>query len=298
MRQDKDEEALQFMAKAVGSESKNHMAHFYYAELLQRMAISGADGDRRQRLQLMRTHLKKSIDLAPDFTAAYRWLGYVALSLNEELADTETALGKALKVAPGNEDLRFTLAEVMALNKKEAAARVLLTSIRNTTTDEVMRTRSSNLIEKINARLESAAAMRDYEERRKAAGLAEETALSTGSTDEGPPTVTRNTNAPSEPGSRVFVAESPQQSKGPQVEGYLTLIDCSKGMDLQVRVGNGIVRLHTETPSSIDFVSYVTEVKDSIGCGPVKPERHVVITYKRSTDPAFLGIPLIVEFKP
>src|SRR6185503_2145792 len=58
MRQDKDEEALQFLAKAVGAESKNHMAHFYYAELLQRMATKGADEDRRQRLQLMRTHLK------------------------------------------------------------------------------------------------------------------------------------------------------------------------------------------------------------------------------------------------
>ena len=83
-------------------------------------------------------------------------MGYVALSLNEEIAETENALGKALKVAPGDEDLRFTLAEVMAANKKEAAARVLLTSLQNTSTDEVMRARASSLLQNINARIESA----------------------------------------------------------------------------------------------------------------------------------------------
>jgi hypothetical protein len=70
-----------------------------------------------------------------------------------------------------------------------------------------------------------------------------------------------------------------------------------KGLTLQVRGGNGFVRLHTETPSKIDFISYVANVKDAIECGPVKPELMVVITYRRASDPSFLGEPLVVEFR-
>jgi tetratricopeptide (TPR) repeat protein len=294
LQQDKDEEALQFLSKAVQADTQNPMAHFYYAELLQRLALKDADSDRNERLHLMRTHLKKSIELAPDFVEAYRWLGYVALSLQEELSETETALGQALKASPGNEDLRLTLAEVMADDKKEAAARVLLTNLRNATASEVIRARATNLIERINARIESAAAMREYEERRKAAGLPPL------ATDDAAPRISRSPNASTTtaPDSTVTVTSLPNQSKGPQVEGYLTMIDCTKGMSLLVRVGSGTVQLHTDTPSQIDFVSYVTSVKEEIACGPVKPELHVVITYKRSTDPAFLGEPVVVEFRP
>jgi tetratricopeptide (TPR) repeat protein len=292
LQQDKDEEALQFLSKAVQTDTQNPLAHYYYAELLQRLA-SKDDSNRKERLQLMRTHLKKSIELAPDFIEAYRWLGYVALSLQEELSETETALGQALKSSPGNEDLRLTLAEIMANNKKEAAARVLVTNVRNAATNEAIRSRATSLLERINARIESEAAMRDYEERRKAAGLPSLAA------DDASPRISRspNASATTTPDSTVTVASLPNQSKGPQIEGYLTMIDCTNGMNLHVRVGNGSVQLHTNTPSQIDFVSYVTSVKGEIGCGPVKPELHVIITYKRSADPAFLGEPLIVEFR-
>jgi len=77
----------------------------------------------------------------------------------------------------------------------------------------------------------------------------------------------------------------------------LTLVDCSHGMTLSVRLDNRIVKLHAENPSKIDFVSYTNSVKGGIGCGPVNPELHVVVVYRRSTDPAFLGEPLAVEFR-
>ena len=85
---------------------------------------------------------------------------------------------------------------------------------------------------------------------------------------------------------------------GLQVEGFLTLIDCAKGMDLHVRTDRGIVLLHSDMPSRINFVSYVSTVKDSIVCGAVTPELHVIVVYKRTTDPAYLGEPLAVEFRP
>jgi hypothetical protein len=83
---------------------------------------------------------------------------------------------------------------------------------------------------------------------------------------------------------------------GLHVEGMLTLVDCARGLTLSVRVGNAILKLHTETPSKVEFSSFVADVKDHVPCGPVKPERAVAITYKRSQDQAYLGEPLLVEF--
>ena len=65
---------------------------------------------------------------------------------------------------------------------------------------------------------------------------------------------------------------------------------------MRVRVGNGIVELHTNTPEKVEFMSSVATVKDLIACGVQKPEPAVVITYKRSTDPRFLGEPFHVDF--
>lgn len=76
----------------------------------------------------------------------------------------------------------------------------------------------------------------------------------------------------------------------------MTLIDCSRGVTLRVQVGNGIVQLHTADPSTIEFNSNVAAVKDSIACGPVSPPVAVTITYKRTTDPQYLGEPLRVLF--
>ena len=51
-------------------------------------------------------------------------------------------------------------------------------------------------------------------------------------------------------------------------------------------------------PSRIDFVSHAPTIKDSVVWGPVDLPLHAVIVYQRSTDAAYLGDPLVVEFSP
>jgi len=67
-------------------------------------------------------------------------------------------------------------------------------------------------------------------------------------------------------------------------------------MTMRLRVGNGIVELHSDTPEKIEFMSYVAGVSGSIACGSQKPEPPVRITYKRGPDARFLGEPLRVDF--
>ena len=74
------------------------------------------------------------------------------------------------------------------------------------------------------------------------------------------------------------------------------MIDCSRGVTLQLRVGNGTVRLHTDDPQAIEFNSNIAAVKDSVACGPLNPEVAVVVNYRRTGDPQYLGEPTHVTF--
>src|SRR5262249_33612116 len=127
------------------------------------------------------------------------------------------------------------------------------------------------------------------------------TAQGNASTDADPITNAADTGAPrlrrlTDPGpSPVPVPGAPRQT-GPQVEGLLTFIDCSKGMTLRIQIGNGIVQLHSDNSSSVDFTSDVPSIKDSTGCGPLNPPAAVTVSYRRSADPAFLGEPIRVLF--
>jgi hypothetical protein len=141
--------------------------------------------------------------------------------------------------------------------------------------------------------------MRDYEARKAEAEIQSPDVVRPRviTTDE-PPKIARTTAAEPAQGPSVDTSALRPKRKveGPQVEGFLTMMDCTRGLTLHVRIGNGNVRLHTADPSKVEFTSYVTSVTEGIECGPVKPELRVLITYRRSNDPSILGEPLLVEF--
>ncbi len=306
MRQGHRDEALKFLETGVENDSRNHMAHYYFAFMLQENAQQ-AGGDRRASLERARTHIKKSIELTPNFFEGYNLLGYVSLMLQDQLEETETILKNAVNLAPGRQHLRLRLAEVMAMNGETQAARVVVYGLKNSA-DEEIRMQAEGLISSFDARLENERALREYEERRKALA-AEEAARPAGATpqpvtaqpsptSDEPPKIARNESA-NRFDNFVYETANPQP-KGPsglQMEGLLVSIDCSRGMTIRVRAGNVIVELHSNTPEKVEFVSSVATVKDSIACGIQKGEPAVVITYKRNTsDPRFLGEPLHVDF--
>jgi hypothetical protein len=75
------------------------------------------------------------------------------------------------------------------------------------------------------------------------------------------------------------------------------MLDCSNGMSLWISSGGQVVRLHTDEPSKLEFVSYTAGVTDSIACGPTAPPGiPVVVTYKAQNSGDFQGVPQVVEF--
>jgi len=231
LRQDREDEALKVLAKAVESDSQNHMAHYYYASLLQKFKNDESADERRNRLELMRTHLKRCVELAPRFAEAYNWLGFVAVSLRDELDETEAALGKAIGLFPGREGLRLSLADVMFANNKTAAARTLVAALQARTTNPAIRDRTTTMLEVIANRLQSEQAMREYEARRreaqaeaKATAVGEETSGQKSMTEQtapdAPPTLSRRTSTTAQNGGTTSSkAPSDRRVNGPEVEG-------------------------------------------------------------------------------
>jgi tetratricopeptide (TPR) repeat protein len=298
VRQDRDEEALKFLTQAVQADSDNYMAHYYYAFMLQG---AGADqnGDRTSRFQLARTHAKRAIELSPAFVEGYRLLGYIALTLRDEGAETQELIRKAVNLVPGRQELRLLLAQLMMMNGEVIAARVMLTPLKNLAADDLTRQQAERLLEAIASQQESEQAFREYQERRKAAEqeAEEREALADEDFPDEAPRLTRNETADTSTDSIVETAiPRLDRPAGPQIEGMLTMIDCSRGLTLRVRVGNGHVELHTNTPEKLEFMSYVAGVSDSIVCGTLKPELPVVIVYRSGREPRFLGEPIRVDF--
>jgi tetratricopeptide (TPR) repeat protein len=313
MREGKHDEALQFLTKAVQADTNNYLAHYNYAFMLQSELAAAAIRSDKSRIQLMRDHVKKTIELAPAYYPAYDMLGYVALLSAEELPQTEAVLKTVLASAPGKRELRIRLAEVMIANNEGLAARVILAPLKNITDDEAVAFRANSLLDQIQRRVENETAMREYNERRLAAEEARKkveaeapaaaspaaaSEVRRDETPDGPPTIRRNANTtPAGDGTTIDTAAvSLKRPAGRRIDGVLISIDCSKGMTLRVKVSEGNVELHADDPSKIEFVSYTTSVSDSVSCGQLKTQPPVTVIYRAGADPRFLGQPLRVEF--
>jgi hypothetical protein len=100
-------------------------------------------------------------------------------------------------------------------------------------------------------------------------------------------------NAPPPP-RREAVLEAlnaPARPEGEHVTGLLTLLDCTSGLTLHVRTDAQMLQLHSDNPTSIQFLSYVPDVSANITCGPRDPGIPVTITYQKEALE-----PLVVEF--
>lgn len=295
MREGKSPEALEFFTKAVERDSKNHLAHYYYAYMLQRTEAADA-AEQRSRWDRTRTHARKATELAPHFVEGYSLLGYVALVSKEGVAEAEDALIKAIQYAPGRLELRIRLAELLFAGDKLADAEFVLTTVTNSGAEPAIRSQAERLLDAVRNRRNAEQALREYEERRRRLNESPARATSEDRTRPSPGPSGRLPDGAA--ASDIVETARPKREapQGPRLQGLLTDIDCSKGLTLRLKVNGVTVELHTDAPNQVEFVSYVAAVKDAIDCGPVKPEVHVEITYRRAADPRFLGEPLRVDF--
>ncbi len=276
LRQNRFAEARHYLEQAVAANSQNHLAHYYYAFTLYREIFS--EGQLVTSLpedivKKMKAALDSAIQLAPDFPDTYNLLGFICLATGENLGAGVNAVKNAMAIAPGREDYSMTLAQLYLRQEKFAEARQALAQLSRGATRPEIRSRAESMLETI-ARIEKfkAQAVTGAQTPSATSG---ETVTSTPP----PPTLSR-------------------RFEGEGLRGLLTRVDCDNGLTLTVKSGDKTVKLHTNSPERVRFISYIPGGAGEITCGLINPAKQVVVTYRASTGAksAIIGEPIAVEF--
>jgi cytochrome c-type biogenesis protein CcmH/NrfG len=129
-RQGKTDEARASLERAVAASSQNYLAHYYYAYALSRQRPE--DTETRytpEHLATIRQHLKRAIELRPDFPESYTLLAFVSLLSNTEIDESMAMMKRVLKQTPGHIGYMFMLAQLYMHERDYKAARPLLEQV-------------------------------------------------------------------------------------------------------------------------------------------------------------------------
>ncbi len=282
IRQQRWDEAKQFLEKAVAADSKNHLAHFNYAQLLGR----GTDEGNRlasildpQVAQTIRRELRRTIELAPSFVEAYRWLAYVGLSTGEELEDAVQTVTKAHAIFPGREELAFDLGQLHLRLQDYDAAKKMLSPIAQNSADPGRRHQAEAILLQLQAFQENSALIEVARQEANASREPETQVVPDSS--EKPPAVRRQPEVKQAAPQSTLEMNRP---KGEKAAGVLLRVDClEKGIVFVIKGSQRTLRLYSAEPEKI-LLS--TEKQESLGtismsCGP-QPLSAVVALFKAS----------------
>jgi tetratricopeptide (TPR) repeat protein len=282
MRKQRFEEAKQHLERAVAADSRNYLAHYYYAFALSRGNASGdtITGFPEGAVPLMRSHLKKAIELAPNFPESYHLLAFINLITGQQLDESIELLKRALTLAPGKHELILMLAQIYLRKQELETARQLVEPIARNSADPQMRAQAQSLLETIRHMAEQMAHFRTERSSVTGETATADRAEKRAVIEAGRPTLRR-------------------RFEGEKVCGLLMRIECLEdGLRLVIKVGDRTLTLHSTTPEKIQFLTYSQEGGEVTNCGPRDPGVPVLVTYRTSTDARskFDGEPVVVEF--
>lgn len=284
VRQGKFDEAKQYLQKAVAANSQNYLAHYYYAFALSRVGmneyqmISSYPAD---AAEIMKSELKKAIELKPDFSESYSLLAFINLVRNEDLDDSINLLKHALSLSRANQRVLFMLAQLYMRKEDFGGARQLLLPLASGP-DPQMRSHAQSMLDGI-ARTEEQIARFKSMQREAGSNVDEAPRLvrpngNTEQADSSPP-------AELDPSAMLAQALRKPHEGETRVQGFLTGIACdAKGITLQVRVGERVLKLHTDNFERMNITAFTPDVGGEIRCGPRKPENPVIVTYVPAKD--------------
>ncbi|MGI9068708.1 MAG: tetratricopeptide repeat protein [Pyrinomonadaceae bacterium] len=291
VREGKAAEARQSLERAVAASSQNYLIHYYYAYALSREGSGGAEivtAFAPQNIEKMREHLKKAIEMRPDFPESYSLLAFVNLVSGSDLDESVQMLKRALTTSPGRNDLVFMLAQVYMRKADYKIARELLQKLSENNSDAELRQRAQTMLAQL--------------------VTMEEQLANSGEDSRNRPTLRDSVNSGPQPKGRknvdpsVYLREALRKPEAgeTQVQGLLMRIDCdAKGITFVVRVGEGMLNLTTTSFEDFDLTSFSPDGGTEIKCGPRQPENNVIVAYvpagtRGKTD----GIAKSMEFVP
>jgi tetratricopeptide (TPR) repeat protein len=276
-RRNRFDEAMEQFKQAATRGSKNHLAHYYYAEALQRQAVGPLTPKLAQQIA---DELKTSIKLMPGFAHAYYALGFLSLATGESLKEGAELLKTALRMEPQNSNFALTLAQVQARMQDYEAAKKTLEPLLASDSDP-----------RVKVSAESTMKMIQYYTRPASA----EPSRADGNTERTSGSVTSSESVRVPP--RLVRRPSLKLEGTQTIRGVLASIECKNGKwTLVVNTANDLLRFTVSDKEKLEFFSQDPSFEaGAINCGSVN--RIALIYFKPMADQSkFAGDAVAVEF--
>lgn len=267
VRRERFDEAREHLQRAVAADTGNYLAHFYYAYMLSRAgglrAGSYVAEFAPEIAEIMRAELRKTIELAPAYAESYHLLAFVNLVMGEQLDESIELLKRGIALQPGEPRFINVLAQLYLRKRDFKTARQILDPIarNHNSTDPQSSAQAQSILQTI-------AAIEEHEAR-------------------SPSRADDQTNATGGAESQAAFRQSllPEREGEEQERGQLLGIDCdAQGVTLTIKAGERTLRLHNNELTKIIFMSYTTDMRGRIGCGPRNPTNPVIVSYRAALD--------------
>jgi tetratricopeptide (TPR) repeat protein len=294
-REGKVEEARASLERAVAASSQNYLAHYYYAYTLSRQRPEDTAANYTpEQMAKIREHLKRAIQLRPDYPESYTLLAFVSLVTGSEIDESIASMKRLLSESPGRNSAKFMLGQLYMHKRDYKTARPLLEQVAKSNDDESVA--AQQLLDQL-GRYEKQLAAYEESVKNRSSGRRQP------STSTGPDVIVGETvvTEPSDPSSYLREALRKPGEGETQIMATLVKIECEvKNIVFVFQTPSGLLRLRTKSFEDVDITTFTAGVQGEINCGPRKPENVVVVCYLPNTDKRVKadGVLKSVEFVP
>ncbi len=299
-REGRTVQARASLERAVAANSQNYLAHYYYALSLSRArpedmpSISGYPPEVAANIS---EHLRKAIELRPDYPEPYNLLAFMTLLTGENLNEVTESLRKVFAASPGRHDTAFMLAQLLLRKNEFKTARALLEQVKKSNANDNTKQVAENLLVQLSGvekDLERFDALKKAAEKKAAEDAEKEDESPEPRRSSPQPVVSYGSEttskypqpAPSnDPSYYLREVLRPPAAGETQLQGILQKIECdAKGIVFVVQTPAGLLRLRTASFDDIELTTYDTTVQGEISCGVRKPENTVIVCYTPNAD--------------
>jgi tetratricopeptide (TPR) repeat protein len=278
LRQGRQDEARASLERAVAANSQNYLIHYYYAYVLGKPPKDDVQinyGYPTKLAALIRSELKKTIALRPDFPESYNLLAFINLVTNTDLDESIEMLNRALINSPGRVDFMYMLGQLYVNKDRYKTARPFLEAVAASDEEEKVRRHARKLLETIDA---------IEEQRAKRARLPQETGTTpTGGTQLMPHDEEQPLPEDASATLRRVLRQPAHGEK--RAQGLLLRVECGlSNFIFVVKVGDRVLKLKSESFRKLGLITYDADVKGEVTCGPRIPVTSVVIYFSPNSD--------------
>jgi tetratricopeptide (TPR) repeat protein len=266
-RQGNREEALKWFGEAVQLDSKNFLAHYYYAFL-----ASQEGGLTSDRIAVAEQGLRKAIELNPNFAPAYSGLAQFYVLRHEHLDEALTLAKQATQLEPGTLTHHLAVANVLMAQGKYDEAQKLTQRVLEAAKTPQDRAAASQLLQGMRAYAAHMEEVKQYRERMEQQQAAP-VKVSEG-TEEAPKLNRRPGsaggesppagNAPAATTSQPAATPSPEAAPAPEprrqtapAEGRVATVTCTaQAMDLTLDYFGYKISLHSDNYFKVEYITF------------------------------------------